>query len=712
MKTISIKLVADVALTKTSLVAIGIFLAAGSALADVRYVNVNNANPTPPHTNWLTAATNIQDAVDAAVAGDEIVVTNGTYATCGRTAGTNIVVNRVTLDKPVAMRSVNGPQFTIIQGRQIPGDTNGIGAVRCAYLTNGASLSGFTLTQGATRNTGDRVRDMRGAGAFCEASDSVISNSVLIGNVASTFGGGAYQGTLYNCTVTGNVAYDTGGGACAGTLNDCTLTGNVAGYGGADGWDTLNQCTLINNSAWVGGGSAWSTLNNCKLSGNSAGYYGGGAADCTLNNCTLTGNSAGYYGGGACSDGNYPCILSNCTLTGNSAYYYGGGAERCTLNNCTLIGNSIEECGGGADWSTLNNCTLTGNSATGSYDYPGHGGGASDCTLTNCTLTGNSAYDGGGAASDGDLPSMLSNCTLSGNSATNGGGAIYSVLNNCILSGNSVTNAGGGTYGSTLNNCTLSGNSAGTDGGGACYGALSNCTLSGNSAGIGGGGAYQVTLNNCIVYFNTATNAANYFPTNGGNLLTYCCTALMPTSGVGNITNAPLFVDYAGGNLHLQSNSPCINAGTNAYVVGSTDLDGNPRIVGGTVDIGAYECQSPALLDYFTWLQSYSLSTYAGALYADSDGDGMNNWQEYLADTSPLDANDYLHITSFTRSGTYNTLWWTSKSTRLYQVDRNASLDAASPWETIITNTVPGWNNVGFDNTGPQYFYRIRAVQP
>ncbi len=47
----------------------------------------------------------------------------------------------------------------------------------------------------------------------------------------------------------------------------------------------------------------------------------------------------------------------------------------------------------------------------------------------------------------------------------------------------------------------------------------------------------------------------------------------------------------ANGDLRLQSNSPCINAGNNAYVSNTIDLDGNPRIVSGTVDIGAYEYQ-------------------------------------------------------------------------------------------------------------------------
>ena len=64
--------------TTLNLFVAGLLLAsAASALAVVRYVDVNSTNAAPPFITWTTAATNIQDAVDAAVAGDEIVVTNG-----------------------------------------------------------------------------------------------------------------------------------------------------------------------------------------------------------------------------------------------------------------------------------------------------------------------------------------------------------------------------------------------------------------------------------------------------------------------------------------------------------------------------------------------------------------------------------------------------------------------------------------------------------
>jgi hypothetical protein len=123
--------------------------------------------------------------------------------------------------------------------------------------------------------------------------------------------------------------------------------------------------------------------------------------------------------------------------------------------------------------------------------------------------------------------------------------------------------------------------------------------LIGNRADAGewtasGGGAASCALNNCIVYFNTGEDGPNYI----SSALNYSCITPLPTNGVGNITNAPQFVDQASGNLRLQSNSPCINAGLNVLAPAGLDLDGNPRIVGGTVDMGAYEYQSLSLINF------------------------------------------------------------------------------------------------------------------
>ena len=73
--------------------AVVLVLSAMSGLAAILYVNVNNTNPKPPYTNWTTAATAIQDAVEAALAGDQILVTNGVYENGSGVAGASI--NRV-----------------------------------------------------------------------------------------------------------------------------------------------------------------------------------------------------------------------------------------------------------------------------------------------------------------------------------------------------------------------------------------------------------------------------------------------------------------------------------------------------------------------------------------------------------------------------------------------------------------------------------------
>ena len=461
-----------------------------NSLATVHYVSVNSASPSPPYTNWSNAATSIQDAVDSALAGDLVLVTNGVYQTGGRLTPGYFLTNRVLVTNPITVQSVNGPGVTFIVGVQASSSKS----VRCVYLTNGPTLSGFTLTNGGGWNNGQLPQD-GGAGVWCSTSNTiVVSNCVLIGNSAS-IGGGSYQGTLINCTLTGNSATYASGG-----------------YG-------------------YGGGAYGAALNNCTLSANRAVGNGGGAYSSTLTNCTLTGNSASW-GGGAFSG-----MLSSCTLTSNSAAIYGGGAALVT---------------------TVTNCTLIGNSAGQS------GGGVFDCTLNNCLLAHNSSAQYGGGATLGSL--TMNNCTLTGNSALNGGGAVSGTLNNCLLAGNSAQ-YGGGVYNGTL----------------------INCTLAGNSATNSGGGAYDELMTNSIIYYNSAPTGANFDSTY--STLNYCCTTPLPASGTGNITNAPLFVNAVAGNYRLQFNSPCINAGNNACVTTTNDLDGKPRISGGTVDIGAYEFQ-------------------------------------------------------------------------------------------------------------------------
>src|SRR5438552_725362 len=107
--------------------AVIISTAAVQVPAAVRYVDVNNPSPAPPYTSWATAANVIQDAIDAALDGDEVVVTNGIYQVGGRVVTAGGVTNRVTVTKPLTVRSMNGPEVTIIRGAT---------AVRCVYLIN------------------------------------------------------------------------------------------------------------------------------------------------------------------------------------------------------------------------------------------------------------------------------------------------------------------------------------------------------------------------------------------------------------------------------------------------------------------------------------------------------------------------------------------------------------------------------------------------
>lgn len=170
--------------------AMGVGFGVTCSMAVTRYVDLNSPNPMPPYTDWSIAATNIQDAIDVAVAGEDVVVTNGVYATGGKTVSGSMT-NRVALDKPVTVSSVNGPSFTTITGFQLLGTTNGVGAIRCAYLVDGATLKGFTLTGGATETA---AINWGGGGVWCQSTNAFVLNCVIRGNSSSAWGGGGILG--------------------------------------------------------------------------------------------------------------------------------------------------------------------------------------------------------------------------------------------------------------------------------------------------------------------------------------------------------------------------------------------------------------------------------------------------------------------------------------------------------------------------------------
>jgi hypothetical protein len=438
------------------------------------------------------------------------------------------------------------------------------------YLTNGAVLIGFTLTNGTTLNAGDISQQQSGGGAWCNDSSSVLSNCVFVGNSAMQYGGGACQGTVFDCLFTNNLA-----------------------------------------------------------------AYGGGAASNTLFNCTLTRNSSMYQN-----------------------FNYGGGAYACALSNCLIVGN--QSVAGG-----------------------GFGGGTAFSTLFNCTVSNNAAGWGGG----------LFEC----------------LANNSLISSNCATGSGGGAYSNTLYNCLVENNFAAGNGGGVDKCSLVNCTVVSNTSAIAGGGAQSSDFTNCIIYYNNGSSNPNVQDC----VLLYSDTFPAAPGSTGNITNAPAFLNAASGDYHLQSNSPCINSGNNAYVTSSTDLDGNPRVVGGTVDMGAYEYQTPVSKISYAWLQQYGLPIVTNIDTADLDGTGFTVYQDWIAGLNPTNAQSVLAMLPPvpTNNPAGLVVSWQSVSNITYFLQSSTNLGAQPAFSTIQSNIVGQAGTTSYMDTnavgfGP-YFYRV-----
>lgn len=196
-----------------------------------------------PYSTWADAAHVIQDAVDTAIEGTIVLVSNGVYGSGGMIAFGGMT-NRIAIDKAIRVSSVNGPADTVIQGAGPLGDS----AVRCAYVGSNAVLCGFMLTNGYTRISGDYQKEQTGGGIWCEPG-GVVSNCLVTGNAAQS-GGGVHDGLLRNCMLIGNVATEYGGGSYSGVLEHCTVVDNRSdGDGGGIYRSTVLNCIIYSNTA-------------------------------------------------------------------------------------------------------------------------------------------------------------------------------------------------------------------------------------------------------------------------------------------------------------------------------------------------------------------------------------------------------------------------------------------------------------------------------
>ncbi|TAK40830.1 MAG: hypothetical protein EPO28_09520, partial [Saprospiraceae bacterium] len=534
-----------------------------SVHSTILHVNANVQGGNQDGTSWADAFPLLQSAIIAAQYGDTVWVAQGTYLP---TTGTN---------RNISFTLKNGVRFfggftgvetalderdweanpTILSGDiGVPGDStdNSYTVVYCNFADSNTVLDGFVIISGNADNGATSVppssRTKSGGGLYLEGSSPLedvrpwVVNCRFACNTAVSNGGAVYMRS-------------TGAGSCSPYFKGCVFESNHAFYGGAmykEGGSLLHDMSVM----------------GCRFDSNSADFYGGGLGynstngnkKVTIRECEFISNNGTLSGGAFHQD-----VLSSssqlqfigCRFTSN--FSLGGGVlsvfnwvynEHLKVDKCDFSFNNIPD---GAiviyDYGVINvdSCNFKDNSQSA-------WGTHLTCSNANLIVT-NSHFDEIGISDAGRLLDM--------------GGNSFVYFTNCSIYRND------GEISVLINTHA----DAGIEGG--IF--LNNSIVFGNNVAPSG---FLVFLANDIITF-TLSHTLIDVPD---------CASIANgpvTCGPGNLFNLdPLFADTAASDFTLLPCSPAINAGSNAIIDSLgilTDIAGNPRIQGGTVDMGAYE---------------------------------------------------------------------------------------------------------------------------
>ncbi len=478
---------------------------------------------------------------------------------------------------------------------------------------------------------------------------------------------------------------------------------SIRGLNVTGGKDHSGGGVYVDSSALV--------LIDVVVHGNSALVYGGGlynrAGNVIMTGVNVEGNSGGNGGGIYNASGTLS--MTNVDVRGNSGSNGGGvynTSGTLVLTDVSICENSISGmfCYGGGIYNSAGSLTLVDAEIS-----------QNTSTAFGSTSYGASSYGGGVYQHSGVLKMRSSDITKNSifssryKASSYGGGIYYNsgelILKEVKIRGNTIS---------------ASGAHASTRGGGIFCNSyefyMANSQVSHN---IGGGIYVNATGDIEVVNSTVCQNSLNGVSVHstGKMMLANTIVALNgdvdiegSPSGCNNLIGVePQFVDVEDGNYHLTKESPAINTGNNEFAVDAYgvplryDLAGNVRVLGATVDVGAYEYSGDTDSD---GLPDEWESQFPGG---DLDptalcANGINTVREaYIAGLDPTNATSRLMLNPV--SG--NALHWSAISGRVYSIWWTTNLlENFQPLETNLLWPQGGYTNL---NPNPCDYYKIKV---